>query len=609
VVDVVCEADDLRVEAQVTFTAARILHERDPYGGGVVLFKLRRTPRSPSSPVGRQSLGMDTLDATIGALGAWVFPAFPFDRGNTLDRVGLDRWVVVDLPESVNFYQAVALLRADSYVYPESYLPEDGRFLRVQGEARWGVLLQEPREESAGLGLSRKSVSHKPQKHPDAALTWDLMGLGAQTAWEHGQADGVGIAIVDTGVDTNHLAISPNLRVKADEGPDTDTDGNGIPGDWAGVNFAHLAIVHAEGPPRLALGSLSNVSDWDGVAAGRSPGSIGHGTALAAVAAGAGGPGGRLGVAPQAWILPIDAQENLRTTASQLLEDDPRMQLPPRSGQRLNATLRSSVWARAAGVAYAVRERPRVLTCAWQPTEPYWILHDVLVYAEDNCVLPVCSSEGGLSGEDAGRRGYPARWRSSWLREQRAGNGDVYDAWEDALRTDFFERPLRAMLIAGGWQSPSAAERELGLHPDLLAPVPPSSRAQGVTSAVSNPRNDITPIPDRRTAAFAGPEIWAGLLAGAAALVTAERPDLEPLRVRNALLDGASFTRGAHRVWVPGALEVVEWRPQGSCAALLQRQGAARTADGPLWQRVKIRVDLERPGDDDQPGSASPGLP
>jgi hypothetical protein len=300
VVDVVCEADDLRAEAQVTFTDARILHKRDPYGGGVVLFKLRRTPRSPSSPVGHQSLGMDTLDATIGALGAWVFPAFPFDRGNTLDRVGLDRWVVVDLPEHVNFYQAVALLRADSYVYPESYLPEDGRFLRVQGEARWGVLLQEPREESAQLGLSRKSVSHKPQKHPDAALTWDLVGLGARTAWEHGQADGVGIAIVDTGVDTNHLAISPNLRVKADEAPDTDTDGNGIPGDWAGVNFAHLAIVHAEGPPRLALGSLSNVSDWDGVAAGRSPGSIGHGTALAAVAAGAGGPGGRLGVAPQA---------------------------------------------------------------------------------------------------------------------------------------------------------------------------------------------------------------------------------------------------------------------------------------------------------------------
>jgi hypothetical protein len=590
-VDVVCRAEDLHTEAQVTFTNARILPKRDPYGGGVVLFKLRRTPRVVTGPLGRQVLGLRALDRKLRALGAWVFPAFPFDRSDTLDRVGLDRWIVVDLPEHVNFYQAVELLRSDSDVYAESYLPEDADFLRVRDAGDWSVSLLEPRRSDGERDTLIKPLTHGSETPPEAGLSWDLVGLGAPEAWQHGRAKGVGIAIVDTGVDANHLAISPNLRVKHDEARDFDADGNGIPGDWAGINFAHLAIVHGEGAPHLALGCASNVTDWDGIETNRTPGSPGHGTAIAAAAAGAGGAGGRLGVAPQAWILPVDVQENFRTTVSLLLEDDPRM----RTLSGSSASLRSPIWARAAGVAYAVREGARVLTCAWPPAEPHWILHDVLVYAEENCVLPVCSSRQDLSDEEAPLRGYPARWRSSWLRERGAGTGAVYDAWRGEVRSDFFQRPLRGLLMTGEGRGPGA--QSLGIQPDLLAPLSPSDSG-GVTSAVSNPRNDTTPLPDRRTALFPDSTISAGLLAGAAALVTGQRPDLEPLRVRNALLDGARFESGAHRAWIPGALRVLKGRPQGSCSALLQHPGLQRADDKPFWQRVKIHVDLENPADE-----------
>ena len=56
-----------------------------------------------------------------------VLPAFPFDRTGTRDAVGLGLWVAIDLPEGVNFYQAVSLAARDPSVYAESYLPDDAR--------------------------------------------------------------------------------------------------------------------------------------------------------------------------------------------------------------------------------------------------------------------------------------------------------------------------------------------------------------------------------------------------------------------------------------------------------------------------------------------------
>lgn len=611
VVDVVCRAGELSVNAQVTFTDAELHAMRDPYAGGVALFKLRQTPDDASSPVGRQSLGFPTLDALLRVLGAYAFPVFPFDRVGTLDRVGLDRWIVVDLPEDVNFYQAVALLRADPGVYPESYLPEDADFLRVRQVGAWPVALREPdpsrssiREADPstrpGCPLPRRlrgecvsSGQSPPVQVVAGKPSWDLESIGAPLAWQRGRGAGVGIAVVDTGVDVNHLSISPKIRTKLDETPGFDADGNGIPGDSAGVNFAHLAIAHGDREPRLALGLLSNVSDWDG--SGESPRRqvSGHGTAIAALAAGAGGASGRLGVAPQAWILPVDIQENLRTTESRLLEEDPRMRPVPKQTANLSP-LRSPVWALAAGVVYAVREGARVLSCGWPPLQPSWLLHDALLYAEDNCVLAVCAAKESASGPAASSHRYPARWRSSWLRTRQAGSGDVYDAWTGEVRRDFFERPLRALLMAGG--SGADAVRLPGLEPDLLVPLRSPSGEAPIWSAASNPRNDTSPMPDRRTMVFSRPGAAAGLVAGAALLISAHRPDLEPFEVRSSLLDGAHAEHGAAVLWVPGALEAAEGQPEGSCTAQLEQRGQPRNVREPHWKRIKVRVKHRRPG-------------
>ena len=578
VVEVTCQSDGLRAFAQVTFTDARVLPLRDPYAGGVVLFKLRRAPTDPADPRGRQALGLPSFDALLSRLGAYAFPAFPFDRSATRDRVGLDRWIVIELPEHVNYYESVALLRSDRNVFPQSYWPEDGDYLRVEAAQSWPIALTRPHpapsraRSSRAPGPNRVSVS---QAVGARKLGWELQGIGMPQAWSWGRGAGVGVAIIDTGVDQNHVSILGNLRRKRDETLSFDADGNGIPGDEAGVNLAHLAIAHGAGAPRLALGLLGNVSDWSGADAQPRARRWGHGTAVAALAAGTGDADGRLGVAPEAWILPVDIQENLRATRSRLLEEDPRMRLLPGALHSVSP-LRSPLWARASGVAYAVREGVRVLTCAWPPLEPAWILRDALLYAEDNCVLSVCAVRDAASG----MAGYPARWRAS--RDSRAAA--VYDAWTGSVHAGFFERQLRGLVLAGGLKTSLAAP---GHEPDLSVSLYQPSAGRAIRSAASDPRNDASPTPDRRSMVFARPGAAAGLVAGAALLISARRPDLDPLAVRNALLDGARLQQGAPTLWIPAALEAAERRREGRCA---QRDEPKEQAQEPWWKQVRIRA-------------------
>jgi subtilisin family serine protease len=566
----------------VTYTDAHELPVRNPYGGGVVLLKTRRIPPGLAGPVGTSALGLGSLDRLLQRLGAYALSAFPFDRSGARDRVGLARWIVVDLPERTNFYQAVALLRADPEVLAESYVPEDARFLRVSERAGWPeplVATSRPKPEPRDPEAASERVearSRVPRVGRDVG--WELEAIGAPRAWSRATGSGVTVAVVDTGVDVDHLAIALNLPLKESEGPGYDGDGNGIPGDELGVNFAHLAIAHGEGPPRLALGLAGDVSDWAGLDAARIGRAVGHGTAIAALVAGSGADSERAGVAPDAVILPVDVQENALASGSQLVGEDPRMRALP-----LSSPLRSGVWARAAGIVYAVSEGARVLTCAWESEAPHWILHDALLFAEDNCSLAVCSAlESG---------GYPGAWR----RAEASETGEVYDAWTGELEGDFFRRPLRATLLVG------AAP---GVLADLVAPGGDARR--GIESAVSSPQASRAASGSRRLASFRGADMSVALAAGVAALATELRPDLEPWEIRESLVRGAG---SGGRLDAPGALESAALRPQGGCMTPAQRHRQLSVERRPWWRRLRMRVKYDRVSPDDPPASKRPGGP
>jgi hypothetical protein len=577
-IEVICKAGDAQARAQVTFTDSKTLPVSDPYAGGVVLFKLRELDKPFTDGTARKSLGLRSLDAKLATLGAEVMPAFPFDRTGTRDAVGLGLWVVIDLPPGVNFYQAVSWLRSDPEIFAESYLPEDGAYLRVAATADWPkAFAAVTRATDPDADAYQKQVQMAAQKRamPTQASS-DLAAIGAPQVWSEEQGEGIRLAVIDTGVDIDHASLRPNLVQKASERAGDDFDGNGVPGDEYGVNLSDLAIAHGGAGTRLALGLATNVSDWAG-AEERTRHDWGHGTAIASIAAGS-GAGTRIGVAPRAQILPVDIQENLRTSLTQRSGDDPRMSNADGPVRPLRPM---SVWARAAGIAYAVGERARVVTCAWPGQQANWILHDALLFAEDNCAIAVC----GPGDEPAAAGSYPSHWRESWLRRNGGDTGVVWDPWTGQDVGSTLLRPLRALVVAE--VAPSA-----GAEADLVLPQPGGSRL-AIDGAVSNPWNDGTSIPDKRTAPVTGSAGAVGLAAGAAVLVTGVRPDLEPLAVRQALVQGAVKSATGPALSVPNAIAATGQIEEGICR-VLERRDPRREAMPSPWPKVKVKVD-DRP--------------
>ncbi|MCP4006189.1 MAG: S8 family serine peptidase [bacterium] len=576
-IDILCHNGELNAHAQVTFVETAELPVTDPYAGGVALFKLRRLKRYLDSPEGTQKLGHYGLDSKLRRLGAWVMPAFPFDRSGMRDYVGIDRWVAIEFPEGVNYYQAVELLRGDREIEHESYTPLDVSFVRVEKTQSWPTELVRPtREARAPVRGSTKYSRIMDVDYSDSA-SWDLRALGAPEAWTRGQGAGVRIGVVDSGVDINHAALVPNLVSRATERMGQDIDGNGIPGDEHGANLAHLAISRVDGKPRIALGLVNDLSDWDGALSGRPGKHWGHGTKVASLALGAGGMGHRLGTAPRAELLVVDVQENLRRSRSSLGDVDPRMR---ESGSKAGE-LRSPLWSRAAGIVYATAEHARVITCAWASDKPSWILHDALLYAEDNCAVPVCAAS--TAGE------YPGKWRRNWLKSlPEPDTGAVYDSWSGVISKDFYRRPLRATLVVDSLDGDFDSA-----DPDLA--VLTNQGGHHLQAAVSTPRNDASPTTDRRTGVFSGPDAAAGLTAGAAALITGLRPDLEPWAISAALRRGVD-SRG--QLSIPAALTIADQEPHGPCEAITMRE-EIRVAD-PWWKRVKVKASMRQPGDRDE---------
>jgi hypothetical protein len=253
-----------------------------------------------------------------------------------------------------------------------------------------------------------------------------------------------------------------------------------------------------------------------------------------------------------------------------------------------------STWAHAAAIVYAVGERARVLTCAWPGQQPNWILHDALLFAEDNCALPVCGP-----GDEPGANGaYPAHWRDSWLKKHGGDTGVVIDPWTGEELPSVLLRPLRATLVTEVAPTP-------GTDADLVLPEPGGMRL-AIDGAVSNPWNDGTTIPDKRTSPVTGSAGAVGLAAGAAVLVTGMRPDIEPWAIRQALVDGAvKMPNGGRALSLPNALSATGRLEEGVCR-VLQKRDPTREASPSLWPKVKVKLNPEKEGGQGQAPPASP---
>jgi subtilisin family serine protease len=128
-----------------------------------------------------------------------------------------------------------------------------------------------------------------PPDDPYYRYQWGLQKINAEKAWGISTGKDVVVAVLDTGIDYNHTDISSRLWYNTAEIPDDgiDNDGNGFVDDHLGWDFA---------------GSRWYRSIQDNDVIDRN----GHGTHVSGIiAAEANNSEGIVGVAPDAYILPV----------------------------------------------------------------------------------------------------------------------------------------------------------------------------------------------------------------------------------------------------------------------------------------------------------------
>ena len=204
---------------------------------------------------------------------------------------------------------------------------------------------------------------------------WGLQNIGAETAWDTSQGDGVLVAVVDTGLDYNHEDIAGNVWLNDGEvgldgnGNDKrfngiDDDGNGLIDDWRGWDFVTIDGTPGDNDP------MDN---------------HGHGTHVSGTIAAIGNNGlGVIGVAPHAKIMAV---KGLDIAGSGSIED------------------------LSGAIIYAADKGASVINLSWGGTGPTpQTLIDAISYAHDVKGAVVVAAAGN-SNLDVGTQSngfYPA---------------------------------------------------------------------------------------------------------------------------------------------------------------------------------------------------------
>lgn len=219
--------------------------------------------------------------------------------------------------------------------------------------------------EADGVRYVQRNYVHEALGIPSDPLwdeLWGMQKIGAPAAWDKISGGPVTVAVIDTGIDTTHQDLAPNLWRNQGEiaGNRVDDDSNGVIDDVNGATF--------QGSGRVTSG---DPTDTDG-----------HGTHVSGTIAGKTGDNyGVVGVNPAAKVLAVSF-------------------IGPRGGSSVDA-IRS--------IDYAVRNGAKVINASWGggPSEP--ALKEAIARAGNAGVLFVAAA--GNDGKDADKLPmYPAAY-------------------------------------------------------------------------------------------------------------------------------------------------------------------------------------------------------
>ncbi|MEI8027100.1 MAG: S8 family peptidase [Pseudomonadota bacterium] len=212
---------------------------------------------------------------------------------------------------------------------------------------------------------------------PQRAL-WGIKRVAAPQAWAKGiDGEGVVVAVVDTGVNYNHPAISQNMWVNEAEKngkPGVDDDGNGLVDDIYGYDF---------------IGNKADPKD-----------DMMHGSHVAGTIAGLNAKDFFYGVAPNARIMAVKTHSS--------------------AGEGTEESV-------VKGILYAADMGAKIINCSWggapEAENESKVLYDAIVYASSKGAVVIASAGNDSKNIDV-KPSYPASYQTDNLIAVAATSSD-----------------------------------------------------------------------------------------------------------------------------------------------------------------------------------------